>query len=219
MKKIILDHIYKDFQETRVLKGINASFEFGQRYVIQGASGSGKSTLLYLIGGLDRPSSGHVIVGEKKISEMNDEQLAHYRNTEVGFVFQFHFLLPSMNSMDNILLPCRIAGRKVKDIKDRVSFFAEKLAVSHCLDKFPYELSGGEQQRVNIIRALSLHPKLLLCDEPTGNLDSKNTEKVVELLHEMAIQMGSTLIVVTHDEKVSQTFKKKFVIEDGCFIS
>ena len=219
MSQVIIENVYKDFNEVRVLKGISAKLELGQRYVIEGASGSGKSTLLYLIGGLDTPTSGKILVNNEEISRQNDAQLASYRNRHVGFVFQFHFLLPSMKCIDNLLLPARIAGVDEKKTLNWIHELAKRLGVPHCLNKFPYQLSGGEQQRVNIIRALSLKPELLLCDEPTGNLDSKNTQIVVDLLHELSKENGSTLIVVTHDLKVSQSFENKFVIEDGHFIS
>lgn len=218
MDAIQIEKVFKDYNEVRVLKSIDATFHFGEQYVIQGASGSGKSTLLYLIGGLDKPTSGRILIGDQEISHLNDAQLAHYRNQHVGFVFQFHFLLPSMKCLENILLPAQIANTDTAQVKTWIMGLAERLGVTHCLNKYPYQLSGGEQQRVNILRALSLKPKLLLCDEPTGNLDSKNTVKVVELLHELSRDYQATLIVVTHDNKVSASFQNKFVIEDGHFI-
>lgn len=219
MSQVIIENVYKDFNEVRVLKGISATLDIGKQYVIEGASGSGKSTLLYLIGGLDTPTSGKILVNNEEISRKNDAQLASYRNRHVGFVFQFHFLLPSMKCIDNLLLPARIAGEDESKVMNWINELAKRLGVPHCLNKYPYQLSGGEQQRVNLIRALSLKPELLLCDEPTGNLDSKNTQIVVELLHELSREYGSTLVVVTHDLKVSQSFENKFVIEDGHFIS
>jgi ABC-type lipoprotein export system ATPase subunit len=174
--------------------------------------------LLYLLGGLDHPTSGKVIIDNKNLTTMNDEELALFRNSNVGFVFQFHFLLPSMSCKDNILLPGRIGGMNIKSIEKDVEELAKILGVLHCLPKFPYEISGGEQQRVNIIRALSLKPKMLLCDEPTGNLDSKNSEKVTNLLKHLASDFGATLLVVTHDDKVASFFPRKIVIEDGQII-
>ena len=168
-----------------------------------------------MIGGLDTPSSGEVLFSGSQLSMLNDKELVAYRNINVGFVFQFHFLLPSMNSLQNILLPAEIAGRDKKEIKQRVKDLSEKLGVAHCLEKFPYQLSGGEQQRINIIRALSLSPKLLLCDEPTGNLDSDNSNKVTKLLIELAKESGSTLVVVTHDQNVASNFSNRIFISDG----
>jgi len=171
------------------------------------------------LGALERPDSGTIKIGGRNLNDLNDAQLAKFRNESIGFVFQFHFLLPSMNCLNNILLPARIGGHSLKDVKKRIVQFAKILKVEHCLKKYPFEISGGEQQRINIIRAISLKPKLLLCDEPTGNLDSKNTEVVLELLRSVSEQIGSTLIVVTHDEKISHSFQSKITIEDGQIIS
>lgn len=215
---IRIDKVEKSFGNTKVLQGLSFDLGEGEQCAIQGASGSGKSTLLYLLGGLDRPSSGNVIVDGTSLRSLNDEQLASYRNSQVGFVFQFHFLLPSMNCIDNILLPAKIGGRKLNEIKERVTFFARRLGVEKCLKKYPFEISGGEQQRINIIRALSMSPRLLLCDEPTGNLDSKNSEIVNDLLIELASSLGSTLVVVTHDDRVASSFERKIKIEDGQII-
>ncbi len=218
MSFIRLEQVEKSFGKTRVLRGINISIEQKELVAIRGASGSGKSTLLYLLGGLDKPTSGKVIIDNKNLVTMNDEELAHFRNESVGFVFQFHFLLPSMSCRENILLPGKIGGKSLKQVESDINKLAELLGVSHCLEKYPFEISGGEQQRVNIIRALSLRPKILLCDEPTGNLDSKNSEKVATLLKSLANEFGATLLVVTHDDKVASFFPRKIVIEDGQII-
>jgi ABC-type lipoprotein export system ATPase subunit len=218
MGQIYLEHVSKSFGKTQVLRDLNLLIQSRDLVAIRGSSGSGKSTLLYLLGGLDQPTSGKVIINQKNLHEMNDEQLAHFRNSSVGFVFQFHFLLPSMNCLDNILLPARIGVRDLAKIEKEVTALSKFLGVAHCLTKFPFEISGGEQQRVNIIRALSMRPQLLLCDEPTGNLDSVNTEKVASLLKSLAYEFGATLIVVTHDDKVASHFPRKIVIEDGQII-
>lgn len=218
MSLIRLEQVEKSFGKTKVLRGLNLQIADQELVAIRGASGSGKSTLLYLLGGLDRPSSGKVIIDGKNLSTAGDSELAQYRNESVGFVFQFHFLLPSMTCRDNILLPARIGGRDVAKAEKDTKVLAETLGVTHCLDKFPFEISGGEQQRINIIRALSLRPKILLCDEPTGNLDSKNSEKVATLLKNLSADYGATLLVVTHDDKVASFFPRKIVIEDGQII-
>jgi lipoprotein-releasing system ATP-binding protein len=218
MSFIRLEQVEKSFGKTRVLRGLNFSIEQKELVAIRGASGSGKSTLLYLLGGLDQPSSGKVIIDNKNLSSLNDESLANFRNETVGFVFQFHFLLPSMTCRDNILLPARIGRKDLKKVEEDVSKLADILGVNHCLNKYPFEISGGEQQRINIIRALSLRPKILLCDEPTGNLDSKNSEKVATLLKNLSAEFGATLLVVTHDDKVASFFPRKIVIEDGQII-
>lgn len=218
MSFIRLEQVEKSFGKTRVLRGLNLSIEARELVAIRGASGSGKSTLLYLLGGLDQPTSGKVIIDQKNLSSMSDEQLAHFRNESVGFVFQFHFLLPSMTCRDNIMLPARIGTKSLQQVEKDTLKLAEMLGVTHCLSKYPFEISGGEQQRINIIRALSLRPKILLCDEPTGNLDSKNSEKVATLLKGLAAEFGATLLVVTHDDKVASYFPRKIVIEDGQII-
>ncbi len=218
MSFIRLEQVEKTFGKTKVLRGLNFEIAQHELVAIRGASGSGKSTLLYLLGGLDQPTSGQVIIDGKNLSKMKDDDLAQFRNTTVGFVFQFHFLLPSMTCRDNLLLPARIGGQNLASVEKDTKKLAELLGVTHCLTKFPFEISGGEQQRINIIRALSLRPKILLCDEPTGNLDSVNTEKVASLLKSLAAEYGTTLLVVTHDDKVASHFPRKIVIEDGQII-
>jgi lipoprotein-releasing system ATP-binding protein len=218
MSLIKIENLYKSFGTTQVLNGINLSIEQGQHSSIVGASGSGKSTLLYLLGGLDKPAKGEITVDGKMLSKLSENELALYRSEFIGFVFQFHFLLPSMNCMQNLMLPCEIAGKNKTEIKNRIEKLADKLNVTHCLKKFPFEISGGEQQRVNIIRALSLAPKLLLCDEPTGNLDSQNSQNVLSLLTDLAEQEKSTLLVVTHDIQIANQLNRKITIEDGQII-
>ena len=205
----------KLFGKVHALDGVDLNFELGEQYAIKGASGSGKSTLLYLVGGLDKASEGEVIVAGKNLEHLDDESLALYRNSFVGFIFQFHFLLPSMNCLDNILLPSKIGSKDSAAVMEIALKLSKTLGVEHCLKKFPFELSGGEQQRINIIRALSLRPKLLLCDEPTGNLDSANSSLVTNLLKDLAKEFGATLIVVTHDDNVSREFDTIIHMKDG----
>lgn len=223
MSEIIkIENVKKFYKQSRALNGVTLSMNEGDEYLIRGASGSGKSTLLYLLGGLDRPDEGKVIVNQKNLVDLSDEELAIYRNRYIGFVFQFHFLLPSMNCLDNLLLPARLAGlskNETAEVKERVLALADTLGVNHCLSKFPYELSGGEQQRINIIRALSLKPKLLLCDEPTGNLDSENSQKVIQLLRSLAREFKATLVIVTHDPQIAQSFSNQILMKDGMLVS
>lgn len=213
-----VENLTKSYGDAKVLRGVNFSLEADRELAIIGSSGSGKSTLLYILGALEKPDSGKVLIDGVNLADLSEADLAQFRNESIGFVFQFHFLLPSMNCLDNILLPAKIGGKKIKKIKPQVLVFAEKLGVTHCLSKYPFEISGGEQQRINIIRAISLEPKILLCDEPTGNLDTKNTQIVLELLRFTSEQVGSKLIVVTHDAKVSSSFEHKITIEDGQII-
>lgn len=219
---IKIENVKKIYKQSRALNGVTFSMNEGEEYLIRGASGSGKSTLLYLMGGLDRPSEGKVIVNHKNLAELSDEELAIYRNRYIGFVFQFHFLLPSMSCLDNLLLPARLAGlskTETAEVRERVLALAETLDVTHCLHKFPFELSGGEQQRINIIRALSLKPKLLLCDEPTGNLDSENSQKVIQLLRALSKEFKATLVVVTHDPQIAQSFNNQIMMKDGMLVN
>ena len=216
---IKIENVTKHYAKSKALNGVTLNLQANEEYLIRGSSGSGKSTLLYLLGGLERPTSGEVIVNQKRLSDLSDDELALYRNRYVGFVFQFHFLLSSMNCLDNILLPSRLGDLYSKEVEERCLQLASTLQVEHCLEKLPYELSGGEQQRINIIRALSLKPKLLLCDEPTGNLDSENSQKVIQLLRTLAREFHSTLVVVTHDPVISQSFKNQLLMKDGQLIA
>lgn len=216
---IKIENVKKFYKKSHALNGITLSMNEGEEYLIRGASGSGKSTLLYLLGGLDRPTEGKVIVNQKNLVDLTDEDLALYRNRYVGFVFQFHFLLSSMNCLDNILLPGRLGGVYSEEVLARSKQLAKILSVEHCLEKYPFELSGGEQQRINIIRALSLKPKLLLCDEPTGNLDSENSQKVIQLLRSLAKEFHATLVVVTHDPQIAQSFSNQLLMKDGMLVT
>ncbi len=215
---IEIQNLTRSYGKYKALDQINLQFAAGGEYVIQGASGSGKSTLLYLLGGLDIATSGKILIDRKNIFELSEENLALYRNQFVGFIFQFHFLLPSMNCLDNMLLPARLAGlqgEKLQEVSARVHELSEHLGIDKLLKQFPYQISGGEQQRVNIVRALSMRPKLLLCDEPTGNLDSQNSTKVIQLIRKLACDFGSTLILVTHDGTIAKEFSNRLIMRDG----
>ncbi len=219
MEMISVNKITKKYGDFYALNELSLNFSAGEQYAILGASGSGKSSLLYLMGGLDRPDSGDIIIDDNSLFSMNDKEMALFRNRYVGFVFQFHFLLPSIDCLQNILLPAQIGGVSDKEVKKRSLELADHLGVSHCLVKYPYQLSGGEQQRISIIRALSLKPKMLLCDEPTGSLDSENSQKVTSLLKELAKEFSSTLAVVTHDPSVAEHFDKQYHLKDGRLIN
>jgi len=211
-------NVKKKYGEYEALRGVDFSILQAEQVAIQGASGSGKSTLLYLLGGLDIPSFGDIYWKSKKLSDFADSDLARYRNEQIGFVFQFHFLLSSISCLQNILLPGRIGGANVQEVEERIRPLAKYLGVEQCLPKFPHQISGGEQQRINILRAISLHPSILLCDEPTGNLDSKNSGKVIELLRELSLKFKASLIVVTHDNSIASQFSKKHFMSDGKII-
>jgi len=219
MTLLKINNVSKAFKNQSVLKNINLELAEGEHCVMLGQSGSGKSTLLYMIGALDRPDNGEITFKGQNILKFTDESVAKYRNSAIGFMFQYHFLLPSMTCMNNILLPAKIAEIDVSHIAKRTQYMAKFLGVDHCLSKYPFELSGGEQQRINLIRSLSLNPKLLLCDEPTGNLDSGNSKKVLQLILSFTKEIGCSLLLVTHSNEVSRCIERKITIEDGQIIS
>lgn len=210
-----LDNVTKSFDKVKVLQGISCEFYPENHYVIRGASGSGKSTLLYLLGGLDYCSTGKVLWKRKSLDQMKDSELSKLRNSKIGFIFQFHYLLPTMTVEENVLLPQKIAptkgGMKLEEIKD----LARKLEVVDLFKRYPTEISGGERQRVNLLRAVSMKPEVLLCDEPTGSLDSVNSEIVTSMLHELSSEFKATLIVVTHSDTVASTFSHELIMKDG----
>ena len=203
--------------DVPALNGITCDFEEGKFYAIIGRSGSGKSTLLHILGGLDRPTSGEVLVDGKDICAMNDEQMAIFRRRHMGFVFQQFNLLEEYNVRNNILMPLKLDGRKADP-----AFYEEVIAtlgLKEKVRKFPSELSGGEQQRVAIARSILAKPRLIIADEPTGNLDKKTGEEVLELLTTCAAKFGQTLIVVTHDPEIARKADVVICIEDGKIVN
>ena len=203
--------------DVPALNGITCDFEEGMFYAIIGRSGSGKSTLLHILGGLDRPTSGEVLVDGKDICAMNDEQMAIFRRRHMGFVFQQFNLLEEYNVRNNILMPLKLDGRKADP-----AFYEEVIAtlgLKEKVRKFPSELSGGEQQRVAIARSVLAKPRLIIADEPTGNLDKKTGEEVLELLTTCAAKFGQTLIVVTHDPEIARKADVVICIEDGLIVN
>ena len=203
--------------DVPALNGITCDFEEGMFYAIIGRSGSGKSTLLHILGGLDRPTSGEVLVDGKNICSMNDEQMAIFRRRHMGFVFQQFNLLEEYNVKNNILMPLKLDGRKADP-----AFYEEVIAtlgLKEKVRKFPSELSGGEQQRVAIARSILAKPRLIIADEPTGNLDKKTGEEVLELLTTCAAKFGQTLIVVTHDPEIARKADVVICIEDGKIVN
>ncbi len=216
MIKIV--NLSKNYQNTQVIKSLSLEIETGVQLSLQGSSGSGKSTFLYLLGGIERQTAGSIRVNNLVLENLSDEERASYRNLSVGFIFQFHFLLPSLTCLENILLPAKIAKKNIKNVQNHVTTLAHYVGVHHQLNKYPHELSGGEQQRINLLRAISLKPDLILADEATGNLDSKNSDIVTSLLIELALESKSTLIMVTHEEKIAKRFTHQLKIEDGKLI-
>jgi len=204
--------------DLEVLKGINLSLSMGDSVSIMGPSGCGKSTLLYILGSLENPSSGSVRFGDQIPSQLAPKDLAAFRNQEIGFVFQDHHLLPQCTALENVLTPTLVASSN-KDFEAKASELLDRVGLGNRCDHFPSELSGGEKQRVALARALILSPKLLLCDEPTGNLDQKSAETVQSLLLEINQQDEILLIVVTHNPDLADRFSIQLELSDGKFVS
>lgn len=216
---IQVQNLYKSFgngaKKVEVLRGINLTFAQGERVAIVGASGVGKTTLLHILGTLDRPTSGKVLYGGRDVFVLNEKDLALFRNREIGFVFQFHHLLPEFNALENTMMPCLIYGMTKKEASARAEEILTLVGLKDRLSHKPGELSGGEQQRVAVARALVLEPKILLADEPTGNLDSKTGEAVFSLLQELNRIKNVTLIMVTHNPNLASQMPRQILLLDG----
>jgi len=200
---------------VEVLKGVELTFFRGEKAAIVGASGVGKTTLLHVLGTLDRPTAGKVLFEGKDIYTLNERDLAFFRNREIGFVFQFHHLLPEFNALENTMMPCLIQGIPKEESVSRAEGILTLVGLKERFSHKPGELSGGEQQRVAVARALVLEPKVLLADEPTGNLDTKTGESVFDLLQELNRIKGVTLIVVTHNLKLAEKLSRQIQLIDG----
>ena len=199
--------------EVRALDGVNLSVDSGEFVAIVGTSGSGKSTLLHMLGGLDRPTSGSVIVDGKDIFSLKDEALTIFRRRKIGFVFQSYNLVPVLNARENIVLPIQLDGRQVdEDFLDKI---VNTLGLEKKLGSLPSQLPGGQQQRVAIARALAAAPAIILADEPTGNLDSRTSQDVLSLLKVTSQKFTQTIVMITHNEEIAQTADRIIRIEDG----
>ncbi|HEY9897573.1 MAG TPA: ABC transporter ATP-binding protein [Pantanalinema sp.] len=219
MSEIVLQaaEVTKSFKKEglQVLRGVSLSVEKGEFIAITGPSGSGKSTLLYLLGGLDRPSSGTISIQGQSTTGMSDRRLAALRNKAIGFVFQFHFLLPELTATENVMAPLLVAGASTKEARPLAEKLLHEVELSHRLEHKPAELSGGEQQRVAIARALIQSPALLLGDELTGNLDTGTGEAIYRLLRRYNRELGQTIIVVTHNPQLAQHADRVIDMVDG----
>ena len=222
MREIILkaENIFKSFQTTKkvkldVLKGISLEIEKEKITIIVGASGAGKSTLLHLLGGLDRPDSGEVFYDSEDIIKLSEDKLAKFRNKNVGFVFQFHHLLPEFTALENVMIPQMINGTSLQQAKSKSEELLKTVGLTERLDHKPAELSGGEQQRVAVARALANNPKIIFADEPTGNLDSVNSEEIHKLILDLKINLGVTFVIVTHNQSLVNLADQIYEIKDG----
>jgi putative ABC transport system ATP-binding protein len=200
---------------VRALRGVNFTLQQAEFVVITGPSGSGKTTLLNIIGTLDKPSAGRVTIDGEDITSMNDGQLTKLRRHKLGFIFQFHNLIPVLTALENVELPLLTAGIKPKAAQVRATLMLERVGLKERLKHVPDELSGGEQQRVAIARALANHPKIILADEPTGDLDTKTGSEVVQIMYEAAKTENASVLVVTHDPVVEDRAEKLFEMRDG----
>ncbi|HUP42442.1 MAG TPA: ABC transporter ATP-binding protein [Thermoanaerobaculia bacterium] len=207
---------YRDGERrVEVLRGADLAVEPGELVAVVGPSGSGKSTLLHLLGGLDRPDRGEVVIGGERLADHRGAALAAFRNRTIGFVFQFHQLLPDFTALENVMLPGRIAGREPREVLERSRALLADVGLAERLDHFPNQLSGGERQRVALCRALALEPPLLLADEPTGNLDPASGERVLELLLELQRRHGTTGVLVTHNPEVAERCARILLLDEG----
>ena len=202
-------------QMVEVLKGINLEVIPGEIVVIMGPSGVGKSTLLHLIGGLDRPTEGEVIIDGDDLFSLKDKDLAVFRNNAIGFVFQFHHLLPEFTALENVMIPGMMHHREIAPVEDKAQQILSDIGIANRLGHKPSELSGGEQQRVAVARALINNPRLVLADEPTGNLDKNNSEALYELILELNKTLNQTFIIVTHNELMAKHAGRVIELEDG----
>jgi len=212
---IEIKDIYKRYDNLEVLKGVNLKVDKGEIVSIVGKSGAGKSTLLHILGTLDQPSSGSVIINGRNTSTMSKKELAHFRNQEIGFIFQFHHLLPEFNALENVCIPAFIQNADEATTKVRAKELLEYLGLGERLTHRPSELSGGEQQRVAVARALINSPAVIFADEPTGNLDTASSEDLHKLLFRLRDDFQHTFVIVTHNPELADMSDRKLTIADG----
>ena len=208
-------NIKKSYGNLQVLKGLDFSVRQGEVVAVVGASGAGKSTLLHILGTLDQPDSGEVWLADVNVSALNAIQISRFRNQNIGFVFQFHNLLPEFSALENVMIPGMIAGEKPNTLHTRGLELLEKLGLANRAQHKPSELSGGEQQRVAVARALMNNPRLILADEPSGNLDSANAKDLHNLFFKLREEFGQTFVIVTHNTEFADMADRKVLMRDG----
>ena len=208
-------NLQRSYGTLPVLRGINLDIASGEIVSIVGTSGAGKTTLLHILGTLDRPDAGDVRIADQDVFALNDKQLANFRNQKIGFVFQFNNLLPEFTALENVCLPGFIAGKPERAVRERAQLLLETLGVSNRAGHFPSQMSGGEQQRTAVARALINQPAVVFADEPSGNLDSHNAEELHKLFFRLRDEFGQTFIIVTHNEALADLADRKITIRDG----
>ncbi len=208
-------HIYKSFGTLEVLKDVNLTIQKGEIVSIVGPSGAGKTTLLQIIGSLDKPNSGNININGVNINNLNEKELSVFRNRNIGFIFQFHQLLPEFTALENVLMPALIAKRNYKEAERRALEILDFLKLSDRLEHKPSELSGGEKQRVAAARALINNPAVILADEPSGSLDTKNKEELHKLFFDLRDTFGQTVVIVTHDHQLANISDRIIEMKDG----
>lgn len=208
-------NIYKRYGSLEVLRGVNLEIQKGEVVAIVGPSGCGKSTLLHILGTLDKPDIGEITINNTAYGELSGNKLAAFRNKHIGFVFQFHHLLPEFTALENICIPGWLAGRGKTEVKDRAKQLLKMLGLSERIENKPNQMSGGEQQRVAVARALINNPDIVFADEPTGNLDSANAQELHQLFFDLRKQFNQTFLIVTHNEELSQLSDRTLHMKDG----
>ncbi|MFA5244411.1 MAG: ABC transporter ATP-binding protein [Pedobacter sp.] len=211
--------IHKSYGNLHILKGVDLKIDKGEIITIVGASGAGKSTLLHIIGTLDNPDQGSVILNNIEVNKLSSKRLSAFRNEHIGFIFQFHHLLPEFTALENICIPAFIAKRSKKEAERRAFELLELLGLTERAEHKPGELSGGEQQRVAVARAMINYPSIIMADEPSGNLDSANAESLHRLFVELRNNMGQTFVIVTHNESLANMADRKVLMKDGQIIN
>jgi lipoprotein-releasing system ATP-binding protein len=204
-----------DGSTLHILNGVNLAVRRGEMIAIVGESGAGKSTLLHVIGALDRPTRGHVLIGGEQLNDRTDDELASIRNRKVGFVFQYHHLLREFSALENVMMPLRIGGTEVAEARSRAELLLTRVGLSGRMHHLPSQLSGGEQQRTAVARALAVDPAVLLADEPTGNLDHRNGDRLHEVFAQLARDLEIGMVVVTHNRTLAARADRALLLEDG----